>query len=111
MATVAVTVTFPGPRPLVAHTVRAVVEDVTMADGLATPVAEQRLNQVSLGRALTLEIPVPEPDERASYAVRVHVDMAGDDSVSAGDFVSTQSHPVLTQGYGTEVTVPVQRIG
>lgn len=111
MTTVAVTVTFPGPRPSQAHTVSAIVEDVSLADGLAAPVAEQRLAQVPLGDLLTLEVSVPDPDERTSYAVRVHVDITGDGSVSAGDFVSTQSHPVLTQGHGTQVTVPVRRVG
>ena len=111
MATVAVTVTFPGPRPAQAHSVRAIVEDVSMADELARLVAEDRRSPVSLGAPLTFEIDVGEPDERTSYAVRVHVDVTGDGRVSPGDFVSTQSHPVLTQGFGSEVTVPVQRVG
>ena len=111
MASVAVTVKFPGPRPAQAHSARAVVEDVSMADGLARVVAEEHRSRVSLATPLTFEIDVGEPDGRTSYAVRVHVDVTGDGRVSPGDFVSTQSHPVLTQGYPSEVTVPVQRVG
>ncbi|MFN8594545.1 MAG: hypothetical protein U0031_24090 [Thermomicrobiales bacterium] len=39
--------------------------------------------------------------------MRVHVDRDGDGRISVGDLISTWSHPVLTFGGGTAVTVPV----
>jgi hypothetical protein len=49
-------------------------------------------------------------DEGAGYSVRVHVDLDGDRRVSRGDFISTESHPVLTLGRPDRVTVRVREV-
>ena len=50
------------------------------------------------------------PDERARYAVRVHVDIDGDGQVSRGDYLNMESYPVLTYGHPSRVTVRVQEV-
>jgi uncharacterized lipoprotein YbaY len=50
------------------------------------------------------------PDPRASYAVRVHIDIDRDGEVSHGDFISTQSYPVITFGYPREVSILVRQV-
>ncbi len=97
----------PGPPARV----YARIEDVSRADAPAIELASVTLEGVSVpppaGTSLTFAIPVPDYDPRMRYSVRVHVDRDGDGQVSVGDLVSTFSHPVLTDGAGTAVTVPV----
>ena len=97
----------PGPPA----TVYATIEDVSRADAPSIELASVTLEGVSVpppaGTSLTFTIPVPDYDPRMRYSVRVHVDRDGDGRVSVGDLVSTFSHPVLTGGAGTAVTVPV----
>ncbi len=40
-----------------------------------------------------IELDVGEPDPRARYAIRVHVDTSGSGMVEAGDYVTTRSYP------------------
>ena len=89
------------------------VEDVSRADAPSMVVGEHRLSGVALrGQPLpfSVEVPAHLVDPRHTYSVRVHVDMTGSGTVEVGDFVSTQSHPVLTRGYGEEAQVPVKRV-
>ncbi len=104
-----------GEGPAEAATLTVVVEDVSRADDLATAVAEHRRHQVPLpgGEArvpFSLDVPEELIDGRARYSVRVHVDMSGSGDLSDGDYISTQSIPVLTQGAGDDVIVPVQLV-
>jgi hypothetical protein len=61
---------------------------------------------------LAFDVPVPNSkvDARATHGVRVHVDLKGTDDVERGDYVSTQSHQVLTRGHGTAARVPVRLV-
>jgi len=90
------------------------VEDVSRADAPAGVLAERRERRVRLkpGGTLSLDVVIPTEnmDQRRSYSVRVHVDSSGSGEIEKGDLVSTQAHPVLTQGYGREVTVPVKKV-
>jgi uncharacterized lipoprotein YbaY len=95
-------------------TVYVRLEDVSRADAAATVIAEQVLRRVvhRQGRRATLafELHGPAPDEQATYAVRVHVDVDGDGRVSPGDYISVESHPVLTFGYPRQIEVRVREI-
>lgn len=95
-----------------ATTLRVVIEDVSRADAAAEVVAEQVLEDVPLRgvAALDVAIDVESVDTRQRYACRVHADIDGSGRVSSGDLISTQSHPVLTQGAGDTTTVPLTRI-
>jgi uncharacterized lipoprotein YbaY len=100
--------------PAEAAAVVVQVEDVSRADAPSVVIAEHRQLDVPLeaGGVLpfAVDVPADRVDPRASYSVRVHVDMSGSDSVEVGDLVSTQSYPVLTRGYGDEASVDVQRV-
>jgi uncharacterized lipoprotein YbaY len=90
------------------------VEDVSRADAPAAVVGEQRRRGVALrpGESLPFEIEIPADriDERGLYSVRVHIDHDRSGDVTVGDFVSTQSYPVLTRGHGTVARVGVKRV-
>lgn len=109
-------VRFPAEAPpLSAATVRVSLQDVSLADAPARVVAEQTLRDVSHpgGRAggIRFELRLQQVEARTRYVVRVHVDVDNDGRVSYGDYVSTQSHPVLTFGHPDHVDVPVRRVG
>lgn len=57
-----------------------------------------------------LEVPVGALNERHLYSVRVHVDVSGSGEVERGDYITTQSYPVLTRGHGDDVRVAVRRV-
>lgn len=91
------------------------LEAVTLADASATVVSQQVIHRVAHHRGdttpVTFALPAPgEVNERAGYSVRVHVDLDGDRRVSRGDFISMESHPVLTLGRPDRVTVRVREV-
>jgi hypothetical protein len=49
-------------------------------------------------------------DKHAQYAVSVHIDMDGDNTVSLGDYINRESYPVITHGNANEVSVKVRQI-
>jgi uncharacterized lipoprotein YbaY len=103
------------PEPHGSATVYVRVEDVTEADAPAATVAEEVLRAVELpagGGTLHAVVRIPEDrvQQNARYSVRVHVDADGDGKVSGGDWISTQSHPVLTRGQPRSATVPLKRV-
>lgn len=93
---------------------RITLLDVSLADVAARTLAEATLHDVShaggkgIGHAFCLSL--MDVDPRVHYAVRVHVDVDGDGRVSRGDYVSTESAPVLTFGHGDEVEIRVRRV-
>lgn len=90
------------------------VEDVTRADAAAVLVAEKVLQPVSRPagstRDLEFQMPVHLPDQSARYSVRVHVDVDRNGQITQGDFISTQSYPVLTRGQPDSVEIKVREI-
>lgn len=85
--------------------VRVQVEDVSEADAPAKVIAESVLKNAALvpGGRLKAVVKVEEAaiHPKARYSVRVRSD----------HYISTQSHPVLTQGRPNEVVIPLKRIG
>ena len=108
-------VVFEGARAFRGARVRVALEDVTRVDAASTTVSEVILDGIShdpdAGGALAFSLPGILPDERARYAVRVHVDVDGDGLVSRGDYITMESFPVLTHGYPNRVTVRVREVG
>ena len=90
------------------------IEDVSRADAPSIVIAEESLENVELspGRTVPFILTVPTDilDASKHYSVRAHIDISGSGTVDRGDFVSTQSHPVLTRGFGNEAVVPVKRV-
>ena len=103
-----------GAPPFGGATAYVRLEDVTAADAPAVVVAEEVLRDVAFDPEaddnVTFVLEGGAPDPRASYSVRVHVDLDGDGEVSRGDFISTESYPVLTYGYPDRVSVTVRRV-
>ena len=101
-------------QPFSGATVYVRLEDVSREDAPAQIMAEQILRDVShtAGSATQLQFAIEGtiPDERARYAVRVHVDIDGDGQISGGDYISMESYPVLTYGHPSRVTVRVQEV-
>jgi uncharacterized lipoprotein YbaY len=90
------------------------LEDVTRADAAAVLVTEKVLQPVSHPAGMTdgpeFEMPVHLPDRSALYSVRVHVDVHRNGQITRGDFISTQSYPVLTRGHLDSVEIKVREV-
>lgn len=90
------------------------VEDVSRADAPSVVIGEQHRSGVPLRPGtpipFVVEIPADYVDDRMEYSVRVHIDHSRSGDVTVGDFVSTQSYPVLTRGASTEARIDVKRV-
>lgn len=83
--------------------------DTSLADAPSVTIASQVVSglasKLAKGGALAFSLAAENPDAQASYGVSVHIDQSGDGQVKPGDFVSTQSYPVITFGYPNRVCV------
>jgi uncharacterized lipoprotein YbaY len=89
------------------------VEDVSRADAAARVVAETivRLERpLTAGATVPFSIAIPEVSEGVRYNVRAHIDCSGSGEIRAGDLISTQAYPVITQGHGDSVVVEVEAV-
>jgi len=114
VATVHVRIEWPDDAELPADAqCRVTVEDVSRLDAASTVVGETVLTDLTLGAPVDVEVDVPHVDLGADLVVRVHVvdGARRGREVEAGDLLTTQSHPVLTRGRGSEVVVHPRRIG
>jgi uncharacterized lipoprotein YbaY len=107
-------IVFRSPPPtLEGATVHVQVEDTTLADAPSRIVGQQTISDVPESAAtagLDFCVPCPAPDPQARYTVRVHVDLDGDAQVSPGDYLSTESYPVLTGANDDQITIEVRRV-
>jgi hypothetical protein len=86
-------------------TIHVFVEDTTLADAPARVLLHHVVENVSPdmlhgGRA-TFALRGRLPEARATYTVRVLVDVDGDGKASRGDYVSTVSYPLAAPGRST----------
>ena len=83
--------------------------DTSLADAPSVAIASQVVGAVATklakGGVLEFSLAAPNPDAQASYCVSVHIDQDGDGQIKPGDFVTTQSYPVITFGYPSRVRV------
>lgn len=90
------------------------LENITVADMASEVVAECVERDVAfdskVAKGLLFSMAGTAVDSRASYAVRVHIDIDGDGQVTPGDFISTQSYPVITFGYPGEISIRVRQV-
>jgi uncharacterized lipoprotein YbaY len=104
------------PQGIPAHSAVVVVqvEDVSRADAPSKVIAEIRRTGVQMASGaevpFTVDVPAEQIDDKHAYSVRVHIDFSGSGNVSIGDLVSTQSYPILTHGFGTEVRIDVKKV-
>jgi len=82
---------------------RVLLEDVTLQDVSAEIVAETVVAHVDHAAGIidrhAFRLTAAKVDERASYAVRAHVDLNGNREVDIGDSITMESYPVLTFGH------------
>jgi uncharacterized lipoprotein YbaY len=100
--------------PFIGATLSVYLENITVADIASEVVAEYVERDIAFDpkttKILSFAIAGTVPDRRASYAVRVHIDIDGDGAVSQGDFINTQSYPVITFGHPREVLILVRQV-
>jgi putative lipoprotein len=90
------------------------VEDISRADAPSSVIGEQRQKGVALRPGaripFTIEVPARFIQDNSLYSIRAHIDVSGSGEVAVGDFVSTETYPVLSRGHGTSATVKVRRV-
>ena len=93
--------------------------DVSLADAQSPVIAIQtqsvRAEDINgLTFELTPSGDAPEINPRASYSVSAHLSLHPNDNpteIRQGDYLTTQSYPVLTQGNPSSIDVEVKHIG
>ena len=103
-----------GSRPFSDATVYVRLLDVSRVDAASEIVAESVLRAVSLDMrnetSFDFSIPGKLPNPTARYNISVHIDGDNDGKRGKGDYLTTQSYPVLTHGYSDHVVVRVTPI-
>ena len=103
-----------GARPFYGATVYIRLENNSQLDAASQVIAEQVVRNFSYqpGESAGLEFKLygEQPDEHASCNVRAHVDLNGDSRISAGDYITMQSYPVLTYGYPRRISITVREV-
>lgn len=103
----------PDARAFSQATVYVWLEDISNVDAPARAVAEQVFHSVAY---MPENPPVLRFDlsgrvnRRASYSIRVHVDVDRDGRVSRGDYITMTNYPVLTFGHPRQVVVSVRKV-
>ncbi len=94
--------------------VRITLEDVSLMDVSSVLIAETTVEDVSVDETSDLSIPFEisygDLQEGYTYSLSAHVDVDGDGSVSAGDYLTTQHVDVLYSGVEETIEVPVEFI-
>ncbi len=104
----------PAPADLSGVKVYIRLEDTSLADGPSRVVSEQVLTDVPARVVAKGSLPFTlygeQADPRTRYSVSVHVDMQSNGRISHGDYINTESYPVLTYGYPNRITLRVRRV-
>ena len=104
----------PGAAPPDGATVYVRLLDTSLIDVAAETVAQQVFEDVlwsSLPRGgLEFCVQAACLHPRHRYEISVLVDCDSDGEISLGDYYTTQSYPVLTQGYPDRISVLVHEI-
>ena len=90
------------------------LEEVSRADAPSNIVAEQVIRKISNKIAdknrLEVNLYGPNINRRLDYAVNVHIDSDGNGKINRGDYINTESYPVLTFGRSNRVSVRLKLI-
>jgi uncharacterized lipoprotein YbaY len=95
-------------------TAHVLLEDVSYQDAKSTVVGRQVIPDVAHEAGAETRIPfkvgVEQIDARADYNVRVRIDVHGSRETQRGDYITTQSYPVITFDHPLRVEVHVQEV-
>jgi uncharacterized lipoprotein YbaY len=89
--------------------VRVQLRDTSLADAPAILLKEAHGAVARSGSNVLATVQLDVDTVPRGATVWVHVDVDGDGKVSAGDYVTTRSYPVLP-GASTAINVEVQRV-
>ena len=89
--------------------------DVTMADAPSKVILQQVVKDIDYKANNNksyqeFRIYGQIPNNKAKYAVRVHVDVDNDGKISVGDYINMESYPVLTYGNPNYISVKVKNV-
>lgn len=95
-------------------TVNVYLEDVSFLDAPSKIVAKQVIpdidHEMGTENRVKFALKGEITDIRASYSLRVHVSLHGDEQIHRGDYITMESYPVLTFGYPNQVSVRVREV-
>ena len=90
------------------------LEEVSRADTPSNIISEQVIRKISdkirTENRLEVNLYGPNLNRRLNYAVNVHIDSDGNGQINRGDYINTESYPVLTFGRSNQVTVKLKLI-
>jgi uncharacterized lipoprotein YbaY len=90
------------------------LEDVSLVDAPAKIVTKQVIDDLNHKRGTENRIEFALRGEiaesRARYSIRVHITFHSDEQIHPGDYISTESYPVLTDGSSDRVLVSVTEV-
>jgi hypothetical protein len=90
------------------------LNDTTMADEPAKRVLTAEVQNVGYDATVknrpTFSLYGVLPRENADYTVRVIVDLDKDGKAGPGDFINSESYPVLTRGWPDTVSIRVKQL-
>jgi uncharacterized lipoprotein YbaY len=100
----------PGEIPQRAARLVLRVLDAGRADAASEVIAEKVITDARLASNTPFEVSVPSNTVGPSYILQVHVDVAGTGTISAGDYLTTQSYPVLAGGPDEDLDIELKGI-
>ena len=90
------------------------LEDVSLLDAPAKIVAQQVISdfnhEMENENRVEFVLQGETVNIRSRYSIRVHITFHNDGQIHHGDYISTQSYPVLTYGYPSHVLVSVAEV-
>ena len=90
------------------------LEDTSLADAPSRVVSGQRLmrlpERLTTAGITPFNLHARRPDPKSTYSVSVHVDVDRDGKVSMGDYINTESYPVLTFGHASRASIRVWQV-
>ncbi|MEO1069737.1 MAG: YbaY family lipoprotein, partial [Cyanobacteria bacterium J06638_6] len=84
------------------------LEEVSRTDAPAQEITHRQMANCNYGPndlPIPFSLTVGELDSTKRYGLRVHLDKSGNGEYSSGDQITTQSYPVLTQGYQMQMNL------
>jgi uncharacterized lipoprotein YbaY len=95
-------------------TAHIILEDVSRLDISAQAIAQQTITDICHEQGSADKVAFSLPGGRAVnsalYSIRVHLTFYGDGQIHQGDFISTQSYPVLTQSHPCCVLITLTEV-